>query len=123
MGIKVLKVRKGYSRVSMKVGEDMTNFHGFVHGGVIFSLADAAFAAASNSHGVIAVALSMEISYRRAAKQGENLFAEAREESLGKRTSLYHITVTGEDGLVVACCHGNAYRKEERTITSRNPTG
>jgi acyl-CoA thioesterase len=112
MGLEILEVRKGYSKVSMQTSEDMVNFHGIVHGGVIFSLADAAFAAASNSQGMVAVALNMEISYRRAVKPKQRLFAEAREESLGGKTALYHITVSNEDGLV-ACCHGNVYRKNE----------
>ena len=111
LGIQILEVRKGYSKLSMVVKKNMVNFHGIAHGGVIFSLADAAFAAASNSHGQPAFALAMEISYRVAVKPEKVLYAEAKEESLGRTTALYHITITDEEGSLVACCHGNVYRK------------
>ena len=113
MGIHLLELREGYSKLMMKAKKDMLNFHGTMHGGAVFSLADAAFAAASNSHGVQAVALTMEINYRIGVKSGSTLYAEAKEESLGRRTGLYHMTVTNEKGELVASCHGTVYRKEE----------
>jgi acyl-CoA thioesterase len=116
MGIELLELRDGYSRLAMTLKDSMLNFHGIAHGGAIFSLADAAFAAASNSHGQIAIALSMNINYRHAVKAGTKLFAEAREESLGKRTALYRMTVTTEDGKLVASSYGTVYRKDEKFI-------
>jgi acyl-CoA thioesterase len=113
MGIELLEVKPGYSRLSMTVGEHQVNFHGMPHGGAIFSLADAAFAAASNSHGQTAVALTMNISFLSAVPVGTKLFAEAQEEKLGRRTALYHMTVTMEDGDLVASCHGMVYRRKE----------
>jgi acyl-CoA thioesterase len=73
MGIELLEVKPGYSRLSMTVGEHQINFHGLPHGGAIFSLADAAFAAASNSHGQTAVALTMNISFLSAVPVGTML--------------------------------------------------
>jgi len=76
-------------------------------------LADAAFAAASNSHSTKAVALNMTISYLASVPVGTKLYAEAVEEKLGKRTALYRITVQSEAGELVASCQGLVYRKEE----------
>lgn len=113
LGMELLEVRPGYSLMSMVVREDMVNFHGIPHGGAIFSLADSAFAAASNSHGQMSVALNIEISYLRMVVPGTKLIAEATEEYLGKRTALYHITVSTDEGDLVASCHGVVYRKKE----------
>ena len=112
MGIELLELREGYSKMGMTVGEHMLNFHGIPHGGVIFSLADAAFAAASNSHGQVAVALNVSINFLAAVPVGTRIYAEATEESLGRRTALYRLAVTTEDGSLVALCHGTVYRKQ-----------
>jgi acyl-CoA thioesterase len=84
LGIKVQEVDAGYGRVSMEVREDMVNFNGIPHGGAIFSLADAAFGVASNSHGQMAVALNIDISYLKMVVPGTKLIGEATEEHLGK---------------------------------------
>jgi acyl-CoA thioesterase len=94
----------------------MLNFHGIPHGGVIFSLADAAFAAAGNSYGQTAVALNVNISFLSAAPVGARLYAEATEESLGRRTALYRMAVTTDDGTLVALCHGTVYRKSQAFV-------
>jgi acyl-CoA thioesterase len=119
LGIELLEVKPGYSRLSMVVRDDMVNFNGFPHGGAIFSLADEAFAAASNSHGQVAVALNVEISYLKMVVPGAQLIAEATEEHLGNRTALYHITVSTDDGNLVASCHGVVYRKREWLLEPR----
>ena len=87
LGIEVLEIREGYAKASLTVGENVLNFHGVAHGGLIASLADVAFAAASNSRNRKAVALALNISYRRPVKAGETLVAEAFEGSLGERTA------------------------------------
>jgi acyl-CoA thioesterase len=116
LGIELLELGPGYSKVSMTVGAQMLNFHGIPHGGALFSLADAAFAAASNSHGQTAVALSVSINYLAVVPVGARLYAEAKEESLGNRTALYRLEVTTEDGSLVALAHGTVYRKQERWV-------
>jgi acyl-CoA thioesterase len=118
LGIELLELREGYSRVAMTVEEHMLNFHGIPHGGVIFSLADAAFAAASNSHGQTAVALNVSMNFLAAVPVGTRLYAEGTEESLGRRTALCRLAVTTEDGTLVALGHGMVYRKQERWTTS-----
>src|SRR5574342_1113136 len=102
MGIELQDLRPGYSRLAMTVTPRMLNFHGIPHGGAIFSLADAAFAAASNSHGQTAVALSMTIQYLAAAPSGARLVAEAQELRKGHRSGFYQISVGTEGGDLVA---------------------
>lgn len=110
-GFVLEELRPGYARVSVTLTEDMLNFHGSAHGGLIFALADAAFAAASNSRGVPAVALTATIHYLRPATAGVTLVATATEENLTRRTALYRVVVTAPDGLPVATFSGLVYRK------------
>jgi acyl-CoA thioesterase len=118
LGVELLELHEGYSRVTMTVGEHMLNFHGIPHGGVIFSLADAAFAAASNSYGQTSVALNVSINFLTAVPVGTRLYAEATEESLSRRTALYRLAVTTEDDTLVAVGHGVVYRKQSSVISS-----
>jgi len=114
LGATVEQIQPGHSRVSLRVTGDMNNFHGMTHGGVVFSLADIAFAAASNSHGQTALALHVNLSFLRASKPGDQLTAEAKEQHLGGRTALYDLTVTDEGtGELVARGQGTVYRKRE----------
>ena len=113
LGIELLEVREGYAKAALTVQEHMLNFHGIPHGGVIFSLADAAFAAASNSHGQVAVALHVSINFLAAVSPGARLTAEATEEHLTRRTGLYRLAVTSEDGTLIALAHGTVYRKDQ----------
>lgn len=113
MGIELQEVRAGYSRVSMTLTPDMLNFHGIPHGGAIFSLADAAFAAASNSDGQTAVALSVTISFLAAAEPGSHLVAEAQELRKGHRSGFYQIAVRKETGELIATCQAVVYRRQE----------
>jgi acyl-CoA thioesterase len=115
LGIELLELSEGHSKVALTVSEGMLNFAGIPHGGVIFSLADAAFAAASNSHGQLSVALNVSISFLAAAPLGARLYAEATEENLGRRTALYRLAVTAEDGTLIALCQGTVYRTS-RTV-------
>lgn len=114
LGAKVKIVEPGHSRVSLTITEEMASFHGTTHGGVIFALSDIAFGAASNSHGQVAVALNVGISFLKATKPGDQLVAEAKEEHVGGRTALYEITVRdGKTGELVAKSQDLVYRKNE----------
>jgi len=108
-GMKLLKVGNGSCEISMKVREGMLNAYGAVHGAVLYALADCAFAVACNSYGVKAVALSANIQYRRPVGLGEELTAEAVEESRGKTTALYRIRVRNAAGKLVAVIDGLAF--------------
>lgn len=114
LGAKVEIVKPGHSRVTLTVNEKMVNFHGNTHGGVIFSLGDIAFAAASNSHGQKAVALNVGINFLKATKAGDQLVAEAIEQSASGPVALYEITIKdAETGEVVAKSQDLVYRKKE----------
>ena len=108
LGINVLEVKSGYAKISLKITKNHLNFSGFVHGGVIFSLADCAFAEASNFESQ-AVAVQVSINYIRPCSEGDTLIAEASRVSEGKTFSLFSITVTKEDK-IVALFSGLAYK-------------
>ncbi len=115
IGAEIEAIEPGYSRVSVTVTEEMLNFHGATHGGIVFGLGDIAFAAACNSHGQTAVALNVNVSFIRATQAGAHLVAEAREVSLSNSTALYDIVVTETDSnQLVAKMQATAYRKREK---------
>lgn len=104
--LKVEDAGAGWARCSMVVGEDMLNGLGTAHGGMIFSLADTAFAYACNSRNVRTFAQHASISYLSPGKRGEKLIATAREDAAMERTGVYTVTITGEDGRIVAVFQG-----------------
>ena len=79
IGLQLADVREGYAKVEMRFMSDLENMFGMAHGGAIFSLIDAAFEVASNSHGTMAVALNMNINYLASPEKGALLIAEAKE--------------------------------------------
>jgi acyl-CoA thioesterase len=109
-GITLVEVRPGAAVARMEVGARHLNGVGIVQGGAIFTLADLAFAAAANSHGEIAVAIDVSISFIRAVSGG-TLTADAREEAVNPRLSTCLVRVTDEAGALVALFKGTAYRK------------
>lgn len=111
-GIEFVELRPGVARVAMTVGEDMVNIHGTTHGGALFTLADAAFAAASNSHGTTAVALTMTVAYHVATGPGDRLEAAATEIHRTRRTATYEIVVR-RDAERIATLQATVYRTEK----------
>ena len=111
--IELLEVSNGHARAKMTLHPYHLNGLGTVHGGVIFTLADFAFAAACNSHGTLAVALNVSITFIKAATTG-TLWAEAREKSKNFKVGLYVVEVKDDQGDLVAQFQGVAYRKKER---------
>jgi len=112
LGIEVVALDDGYAKCRMPLRPDMLNSVGIPHGGAVFSLADMAFAAASNSHGTVALALHVGITYYAAAPAESTLIAEAREIHLGRKTSEYEIRISTEEGTLIAVARGLAYRKQ-----------
>lgn len=110
LGIEIKNVSLGYAEVALTVTEEMLNFHGMAHGGVVFTLADTAFDLAANTRGP-AVALQVSINYIRAAQAGTILAATAQEENITKKTGIYNIIVKNNSGETVALFRGTAYRK------------
>jgi len=121
LGTQITKIERAYAQANVTVAERMLNFNGFAHGGLIFSLADAAFAAACNSFNQTAVALSFHIAYRRPVQVNTRLVAEAVEESSGKSTALYKIVVKTDDQRIVAICEGLAYKLPSRIVENDGP--
>lgn len=114
MGAQVEILSPGHSRVSLAVTEEMVNFHGSTHGGVIFALGDMAFAAASNSHGQTAVALNVGITFLKASSAGDHLVAEAVETSQSGPIALYDIVITNaQTGEKIAKSQNVVYRKKD----------
>jgi len=112
LGIELLELKSGYSRTGLTIAPYMLNGLGLPHGAVIFALADFAFATACNSHGRVAVALSMDIHYLSSPKVAARLVAEAVEVRRGQRIGLYRISIL-EDGVTpIADLHGMAYFKD-----------
>ncbi len=106
LGIALDHIAPGHAVMTMKVRPDMLNGHGICHGGIIFSVADSAFAFACNSYNRSTVAQHNSITYLSAAKQGEMLTATAREVSLTGRSGVYDVSVTGPDGRQIAQFRG-----------------
>ena len=104
-------VGPGRARVSMVCRPEMANILGMVHGSAIFALIDEAFQTACNSHGTMAVALSMSLAYIAPPRAGSRLTAEAREYSRTRRTATYEIKVCDAEGNLIAVCQALAYRK------------
>lgn len=112
-GIRLTDVQTGYANVEMVFTPDMENMFGMAHGGAIFSLMDAAFEIASNSHGTMAVALSMNIHYLASPEKGALLTAEAREINKTKKTAVYDIRAYDDSKKILASCQALVYRLEK----------
>ena len=110
LGIKIVRVAPGAALLTMAVRPDMVNGHHICHGGMIFSLADTAFAYACNSHNHTTVAAGCAIEFVAPAHEGDLLTALAEERALAGRTGTYDITVTNQHGSIVALFRGKSYR-------------
>ena len=117
LGIKLLVLKEGYSKVEMLVREEMINGFGTVHGGVPFSLADSAFAFACNNRNNLSVALDVTISFTKAVHVGDTLVAEANEVHNGRSTGVYLITVTNQKNEQVALFKGTCFRTGKNLIS------
>jgi len=119
--LKLVTIREGYSVVEMTFSQDMKNMFGLAHGGAIFSLIDEAFEVAANSHGVVSLALSMNVSHARAPADGDTLRAEAKEISLSKRIGTYYIQVKNGKNELIATCQALVYRTNKRFPLTDQP--
>jgi acyl-CoA thioesterase len=110
MGIEVLDIREGYSKIKMVIRKEMVNGFGIVHGGIPFSMADSAFAFACNNRNNLSVALDVTISFTKAMHIGDTLTAEAKEIHNGRSTGVYLITITNQKDENVALFKGTCFR-------------
>ncbi len=116
-GIELVDVGPGRANASMKIQPFHINGAGTVHGGAIFTLADFAFAVASNSHGILAMGINASVNFVKAAIKG-TLYAEATEQSIGSKLASYSVMITDDAGDVVAIFQGMVYRKKESILPS-----
>lgn len=109
LGAECVDAGPGMAVVRMNVGEQHMNFNGTCHGGVLFSLADAAFGLASNSHGRLAAAVDAHIGFTAPVRLGDSLIATARELNRSNRIGTYRVDVRRPDDGVVAAFTGTVY--------------
>ncbi len=115
LGIEVLEVKEGFCKIKMTVNKNMLNGHQIMHGGISFSLADSAFAFASNSHGQKAVSIEASINHVKPVFEGDELLATANKESISKNIGQYLVRVTRKDELV-GLFKGIVFRKQENWL-------
>lgn len=120
LNIKLKDVSEGYAFCEMEYTEQMDNIYGMAHGGAIFSLIDEAFEISSNSHGNIAVALNINVTYMKPPKKNTVLTAESREINRTRRTASYQITVRDGNNLI-AVCQALVYIRDEAIPFLQSP--
>lgn len=116
LGIEVLEVKEGFSKIKMTVREEMVNGFGIVHGGITFSLADSAFAFACNNRNQLSVALDTSINFIKPVHVGDVLTAVASEVHNGKSTGLYHIEIFNQKNHMVAQFKGLCFRTDKTLV-------
>ena len=116
LGMRILGMKPGYAKLAMPVRADMVNGHHICHGGMIFTLADTAFAYSCNSYNKNTVASACHIDFLAPAKEGEMLEAEAIEQSQSGRTGVYDVTVRSTTGKTIALFRGKSYRIQGEVI-------
>ena len=104
--LRFIDAGEGWATCALTIREDMLNGHKIAHGGIIFALADTAFAWACNSRNVSTVAQQASVSFLSPGRLGETLTAKAQEESASGRTGVYSVKVTGDDGRAIAVFQG-----------------
>ncbi|HXR84528.1 MAG TPA: hydroxyphenylacetyl-CoA thioesterase PaaI [Hanamia sp.] len=116
LGIEILEIDEGHSKIKMTIRSEMINGFGIVHGGITFSLADSAFAFACNSRNNLSVALDTSINFTKPALADDTLIAEAKEIHNGSSTALYQISITNQHGNLIAVFKGVCFRMNRNLI-------
>jgi len=116
LGIALEAIGPGRAVCRMTVRDDMVQGHGTCHGGIVFTLADTAFAYACNAYNRVTVALNAEIAFLAPARAGDVLTATARERSRSGRTGIYDVEVTDHSGALVALFRGTSYETRGEVV-------
>ena len=116
LGISIIEIKEGYSKIKMTVRPEMINGFGIVHGGITFSLADSAFAFACNNRNILSVALDTSINFLKPVQVNDVLIAEANELHNGRSTGLYHINIKNQQNETVAVFKGTCFRTSKSLI-------
>ncbi len=114
-GIQLMEVREGYARTQVEIGPRHLNAGGGVQGGVLFTLADLAFAAATNAHGILTVTTAANIAFLQGATQGV-ITAEATEIMDHRRLPFVEVRITDDKQRLLALFTASGYRKENVTL-------
>jgi phenylacetic acid degradation protein PaaD len=122
LGITIEIRKAGAATARMRVREDMINGFDVCHGGLLFALADTAFAFACNAYDRVSFAASASIEFLRPARLGDDLCAVAREEHRGSRSGYYAVGVENQDGVLVALFRGRAVSRDQRVIEEESDT-
>jgi acyl-CoA thioesterase len=118
LGVRIIEVRPGHARLAMVVRGDMVNGHRICHGGMVFTLADSAFAFACNSYNENTVAAAASIDFLAASYEGDELTAAATELWRTRRNGIYEITVTNQKGARIAFFRGRSYRIDGHVVST-----
>ncbi|MBM9615964.1 PaaI family thioesterase [Desulfobulbus rhabdoformis] len=112
-GVEIVEVKAGYCKARLVIEDKHMNAANVVQGGAIFTLADLAFAVASNSHGQLSLAINVNISFLKGATAG-TLYAVATEVTEPGRLGAYDVLVSDEAGEIIARFNGMVYRKNQQ---------
>jgi acyl-CoA thioesterase len=123
LGIKIVRVQPGASLLTMTVRSDMVNGHHICHGGMLFSLADTAFAYACNSGNHNTVASACQIDFLAPAHEGDTLIASASEQAASGRAGVYDVSVHRSDGQLLALFRGKSHRIRGEVIAGLQAAG
>jgi acyl-CoA thioesterase len=110
LGIQVIEVKHGYSKIKMIIRPEMVNGFGIIHGGVTFAFGDSAFAFACNNGNKLSVALDVNISFTKAVMVGDELIATATTIHSGRSTGVYQININNQNNELVASFKGTCFR-------------
>ncbi len=113
LGIEIVEIKPGYSKIKLKVRKEMLNGFGITHGGITFSLADSALAFASNNYGRVAVALETSLAFPKPVYEHDEITAIAEEQSKGNSVGIYNVTVTNQENIKVGIFRGTVYRTKK----------
>jgi acyl-CoA thioesterase len=116
LGMRIIEVTPGYAQLVMSVRQDMVNGHQICHGGLIFTLADSAFAFACNTYNAVTVAAGATIEFLAPGRLGDELTATAQEQSRSRRTGVYDVTVRNQRGECIALFRGRSHETGGRLI-------
>jgi len=116
LGIEVIEIKEGYSKIKMLVRKEMMNGLNVIHGGIAFSLADSAFAFACNSRNNLSLALETSISFLKPVFIDDELTAEAKEIRNGKTTGVYMVDITNQHNQLIGLFKGTCFRTGKQLL-------
>ena len=122
LGVELLEIRPDAATLRMVVRDDMLNGFGVCHGGVTYSLADSAFAFASNTHGRVSVSIENGMSYPAAVRAGDVLVARAAQETGSARLGYFRVVVSNQRDEIVAIFRGTVYKTSREHFPSPEPS-